>query len=70
MFFASLAGFSQKMPQICGCKVMKVTPFALLAWVAVSGASVPASAFAMSMWLTVIGAMLSGFGSACCCTKK
>jgi hypothetical protein len=67
MFFAGLAGFSQMMPRMCGCKVMMVTPFAILALVAITPLG---AGFATAMWLTVIGAVLAGFSATCCCMQK
>ena len=65
LFLSSILGFfaSANMPRICSCKAMMVTPFALLAWVAMTPFS------PTSMWLTVIGAVLVGFGSCCCAMK-
>jgi hypothetical protein len=61
LFFASIAGFSSMVPKMCDCKALKITPFALLAWVAITA---PFST--TNLVLVVIGAVLCGLGSMCC----
>ena len=60
LFFSSLVGFamSSQMLMMSTKKAMMVTPFAILAWVAITGGA----GWSMNLWLTLAGFVIGWFG--------